>query len=205
MLVGAHVGATLGVAALVPARYRSSVDLRLLAICSLLPDAIDKSLYLLGGPRPGHSLAVALVVALVAGPRRPAAWAYAGAVAGHLLLDGLRDGPADRGLKSTSTIVCGSATPGWAGAGDPGTGRVATDDGRRGLQPSVPDFAGGGLPGLLRIYGQVLRGNAEQSLAELIGVALLLSLAHQWRLYRWRVLRALLTTGRIRPTIDLRA
>jgi hypothetical protein len=45
-------------------------------------------------------------------------------------------------------------------------------------------------------------GNAERSLAELIGVAVLLSLAHQWQLYRWPALRALLATGRIGPTID---
>jgi hypothetical protein len=235
MLVGAHVGATLGAVALLPARARASVDLRLLVVCALLPDLIDKALLLVAGRRlrrgafAGHSVLAALLVALVAGPRRPAAWAYAGATAGHLVLDGLWGRPATllwpllglapeawmapsgaapsirgRGLKSTSTLAAWLRHAGIGPAtGMPGPGRGAADERRPGLKPTDLGHAPhAGLLGLLRVYGQILLGNAEQSLAELVGMATLVSLAHQWHLYRWRALRALLATGRIRPTIE---
>jgi hypothetical protein len=187
VLIGAHVAATVGAAGLLPAPVRGRIDVRLLVLCGLLPDLIDKALYLLPlerltgrrlarGASAGHSLLASMLVAGALGPRRPAGWAYAGAVLGHLALDGIWQRP--------TTLL-------WPllGLGLERVGPAAIREPDRGMRRRPRDL---GI-----IYGQVLLGNAEQGLAELVGLAALLALAHQWRLYRPLVEWSWLRTGRL--------
>jgi hypothetical protein len=192
VLIGAHAAATLGAAGLLPARVRERIDLRLLVVCGLLPDLIDKALYLLPldrltgrrlgrGASVGHSLLAVMLVGVALRPRMSVTWAYAGAVLGHLVLDGIWRRPA-----TLLWPLLGLGLEGGRTAGVPGTGPATR---RRARDLGI-------------IYGQVLLGNAEQGLAELVGLATVLSLAHQWRLHRPKVAWSALRTGRLSGGMD---
>ena len=94
MLVAAHVGYTVGALWQAQKRIlRRPIDFRLIALMALLPDLIDRALYIfvLRDARRGRLIAhtltfnIALVAALVAIRRR--FWVYGLASLGHLLLD----------------------------------------------------------------------------------------------------------------------
>jgi hypothetical protein len=170
MMPPGHIAVTWAVAEVMA---HKRLDYRWLAVCALLPDAIDKPLALTAfrdshsSQNISHALLPHLLLFMVAWLLWPRALPYILAVHGHLL--------ADRQWRKTETFW-------W-----PLFGWRRFEQYRFMNTPRA----------MVNVYGDILRDHPWVRLVELLALLYLAWFAARQRLYRWQTLVSFLKTGRL--------